>query len=943
MAAKNMNPTAIYSKSGKGVQEASGKTSLLQRGDRAVLAAIDGRATLADVAQKVGKPYDAAFQKIIEQLDKDGFIRQLSAGAPGAAGAKPAAAAPVSRPGPKPAAKAPEKSLGDLDFSSLGGSKPPSRAAPTPSPSPMEQTTVLAKAREEAEAKAAAERERLKKEVKVKELSEMQAQMRAEAEDKIKEQAAARAKAEAEANARAAEAKEKAAQEAAARALAEAKAKAEAEARARVEAEAKAKLEAERKAREELERKLEAERKAREEAERKAKAEAERRAKEEAERARREAEENARREAEVLRKAREEAERKAKEEAEAKARLEAERKREEARRQQEEERKQRAAEDAAQREAAAAAAAAAAAMANVAAAPGPGDGVTKKGKKKDNFADTLLADLESFTSDGEEEQKAREEADRQSKAEADRRRAEVDRKAQEEAERRREAEEEEQRLAEEARRAQEEEERRAREEERRKREAEEIRRKAEAATVAAMAAEGKKHEPKEDDIPVTDDDLDMTEVESEEAQVAEAKAKEKEEKERAAKKEKKKKKEEAAYTPPRPRRPIKWGKPVATTLALILIIGVGAAHIVPLDAADYERVSSAALGRTVKIGSANLWLFSGLPQVRFSDVRIGEARISRVVASGWPGGLFGDKKEFTNVLIEGLSLPQQAIGGALFARVRADNLSVSSVTIRNLQLPGPATLPKDLFAAATFDTRGTLRSAKVEGPDGLVAKLTPKQDGSIDFDVLAGGFTLPIAPQVTLSKFAMHGVATPRGMTINDWGGALFQGGISGKANVRWSGSWSVDGVVTVRNINAAVFAPALLSSGNADGTAKFSMSAADPAGLVAGSRLDGTFTVSQGTLGSFDLARYIQSGGKQAAGTTQFVEMNGQATYDRGTVALRNINIGAGRLNAGASADIANNGALSGRIVADMKVSDDTRRATLLIGGTVKEPQVRN
>jgi hypothetical protein len=379
------------------------------------------------------------------------------------------------------------------------------------------------------------------------------------------------------------------------------------------------------------------------------------------------------------------------------------------------------------------------------------------------------------------------------------------------------------------------------------------------------------------------------------------------------------------------------------TLALALIIGIGAAHIVPLDKTDYERVSSEALGRSVKIGSANLWLFGGLPQVRFSNVRVGDARITQVVASGWPGGLFGAKKEFTHVRIDGVSLPQDGIGDALFAKVRGDNLSVASVTIKNLQLPGPATLPKDLFADITFDSRGTLRSARVEGPDGLVAKLTPKPDGSIDFDVLAGGFTLPIAPQVTLSKFAMHGVATPRGMTINEWGGALFQGGISGKANVRWSGSWNVDGIVTVRNINAAVFAPALLSSGNADGTAKFSMSAADPAGLVAGSRLDGTFTVSQGTLGSFDLARYIQSGGKQAGGTTQFAEMNGQAIYDRGAVALRNVNIGAGRLNAGASADIADNGTLSGRIVADMKVSDDTRRATLLIGGTVKEPQLRN
>jgi hypothetical protein len=935
-----MNPTAIYSKSGKGVQEASGKTSLLQRGDRAVLAAIDGRATLADVAQKVGKPYDAAFQKTIAQLDRDGFIRQLAAGAPTAAPPKPAAAAPVAKPAPKPAAKAPEGSLGDLDFSTLGASKPPSR--PAAAPSAMEQTTVLRKAREEAEAKAADERDKLKKDAEAKARAEAEAKARTEAEDKLKEQAAGRAKAEAEAKA-------KAAQEAAARMAAEARAKAEAEARAKVEAEAKVKLEAERKAREELERKLEAERKAREEVERKAKAEAERARKEAEEKARREAEE-LRQRLEAERMAREAAERKAKQEAEAKAKLEAERQREEERRAREEARRQQEEQEAARREAEGAAAAAAAALSDVEPAPGPGDGVSKKAKKKDSFADSLLADLESFTSQDDEAQKATADAEREAKAESERKGAELARKVKEEAERRRRAEDEEQRLAEEARRAHEEEERReqeeerrAQEEERRKREADEIRRKAEAATVAAMAKEGKKHEPKEEeDIPVSEDDLDMTEVEHEEAEIAQAKAKEKEN-ERAAEKERKKKADSTPPPPSRPRRPIKWGKPVATTLALLLVIGIGAAHVVSLDTADYERASSEALGRTVKIGSAHLWLFSGLPEIRFDNVRVGNATIMRVVASGWPGGLFGAKKEFSNVRIEGLSLPQEAIGDALFAKVRADNLSISSVTIKNLQLPGPATLPKDLFAEATFDARGTLRSAKVEGPDGLVAKLTPKQDGSIDFDVLAGGFTLPIAPQVTLSKFAMHGVATPRGMTINEWGGAIFQGGISGKANVRWAGSWNVDGVVTVRNINAAVFAPALLSSGNADGTAKFSMSAADPAGLVAGSRLDGTFTVNQGTLGSFDLARYIQSGGRQAAGTTQFVEMNGQASYDRGAVALRNINIGAGRLNAGASADIANNGALSGRIVADMKVSDDTRRATLLIGGTLKEPQLRN
>ena len=126
-----MNATAIYSKSGKGVQEASGKTSHLSRSDRAVLAAIDGRATLADVAQKVGKPFDPAFEKLIESLDKGGFIREVSAGsssvaAPRLGGARPAA---------KPAAPSPIDASADLDFTTAL-SQPKAKAPPPPPPPP---------------------------------------------------------------------------------------------------------------------------------------------------------------------------------------------------------------------------------------------------------------------------------------------------------------------------------------------------------------------------------------------------------------------------------------------------------------------------------------------------------------------------------------------------------------------------------------------------------------------------------------------------------------------------------------------------------------------------------------------------------------------------------------------------------------------------------------
>jgi hypothetical protein len=930
-----MNPTAIYSKSGKGVQEAAGKTSLLQRPDRAVLSAIDGRATLADVAQKVGKTFDAAFQSLVTKLDKDGFIREVS---PGAASAAPKAAAAAPKPPPpKPGAKA-EAAGGDLDFSTLGTpSRPaPKPAAPTPKPAadaldfsslgtpsrpaPAPEQSALNKAREEAEAKAQADRDRLKKEVEAKTRAEMEAKMRAEAELKQKEEAAAKAQAEA--------ARIKAAREAALKA---------AEAKLKAEQEAKAKLEAERKAREEIERRLEAERKAREEAERlrkvaEAKAEAERKAREEAER-----------------KAKEEAERVRKELEEERKRLEAERKRvEEERKAAEEERaekKRKRAEEEALREEQEEAARAAkrklideqAAIAAAAPKAAP------KAAKKDSFADSLLADLDNFTNKDEDDAKARDAADRKARAEADERaREDGERKAKEEAEHLQQEAEEARRREEDARRAREEEERHAQEEERRKREADEIRRKAEAATAAAMAREGRTVQPAaEEDIPVTDDDLDMTEVKKEQAALEKAQGTEKERDKEKEKTEKKKKEKVEAAPLPKLRRPSKLGKPIALGLSFLLVVAIAVAHVMPLNTAEYERVATEALGRPVKIGSAHLWLLTGL-QVRFTNVAVGDAKIAHVVGYPSPASLVGDRKEFSKIELDGFTLPQQAIGDALFATVKSDGLTVEHFVIKNLEVPGPATLPQTLQADIALDAKGALKNATLRGPDGLVARIAP-QAGGVSFEATAAGFTLPIAPQVTLSNFAMKGSATPRGMTITDWGGSLLGGAMTGTANVRWGGSWNVDGVITVRNINAAVFAPALLSSGTGEGTGKFSMNALDPAGLVSAGRIDGNFTVNKGTLGSFDLAQAIQSAGRNYRGTTPFVEMSGQGSYNRGAVALRNVTIGAGALNAGASADIAENGALSGRIVADMRTTVRSLSATLLLGGTVKEPQVRN
>ncbi|MFY9316708.1 MAG: hypothetical protein WAO95_14280, partial [Burkholderiales bacterium] len=87
-----MNLSAIFSKTGKGVQEASGKTSHLSRADRAVLSAIDGKTPLTEVQKDFEKLAGPKFEALIQQLDKDGFIREVSSGA--AQAAPPPRAAP---------------------------------------------------------------------------------------------------------------------------------------------------------------------------------------------------------------------------------------------------------------------------------------------------------------------------------------------------------------------------------------------------------------------------------------------------------------------------------------------------------------------------------------------------------------------------------------------------------------------------------------------------------------------------------------------------------------------------------------------------------------------------------------------------------------------------------------------------------------------------------
>jgi hypothetical protein len=812
----------------------------------------------------------------------------------------------------------------------------------------------------DAEARAKAAREQvMAAAAEGKTRAEIEARQRAEAEAQT--QAQARAEAEALARAQAErQAQERAEREAKERVAKEARDKVQAAERARFEATERARREAE-----ELRFKIEEERRAREEAERRAREEAERTRRELEERARREAEEKkAHAEAEALRrkyeeekKAREEAERRADEERQkrehertAEERREAEehqrqirlareaedkkRRDADARRKKEEEAKRweveearRKADDAYRQRAEQEDKARA--EREILEAAERAQAEQRAAEEADALAGSLLADFDTFSSRQDEERKAKEEEDRKERAAAETRGQE------EQAQREREEAESKARRAEERRRREEEEQREREAEEQRGHE-EEARRKEAEAEKKRKERESLARNQEVGDIPISSADLDRGDIEDDERKLAPEARKALRDRSREVASARSRgdvsgKKAAAAY---KRKQPTRWGKPVAIFLFLTLAIGAGVANFVPLDAAEYERVASEAVGAPVKIGAARLRVLTGV-QLRFERVSVGDvAKVAEIRAVPELTSLLGNDKVFTRLEFEKAVVQQAALADVLFGTMKQGRLQVARVVAVGARFEGPLALPP-MDVDARVGPSGRVFTVRLSGEriDGLV---TPREQ-SVGFEVTMESFDVPFVDKLTLAEFGMKGSAERSGMSA-EFDGRLYDGTVVGKARVEWGAQWSVQGEIQGRTMNAAVFAPQMVSQGRFDGKGRFAMSGAEPARLDDTARLDGEFTVTKGALGSFDLSRALQSSSAQASGRTPFTELEGRVSLAGGALAFRDLRLRSGLLGARGTLDVDAKGGLSGRVDAELR----NLRGTYYIGGRLRDPQLR-
>lgn len=853
-----MNRRSILTKTGKGLMEATGKTSNLSRDLRNVLKEIDGKVSVSVLLERLDKFTEPKLLDALGGLERDGYVREFL-GPQDTGGYAPVGRAPISQ--------APSDLGEDLDFTSFNPKSVPRQREEAAARAKAE---ALARAKIEAEQKArAALAQQLRPESRPPPSQDSgQArvldQARRDAEERQRRESEEKGRREAEARARF-EAEERVRREVEERQRAEVheRTRREDEERARREAETRARREAEERARKEIEdrRRREIEDKLRQE-------EVERRLREEQERARREAQEKERR----LREEREHAELMVRVEAEARAKVEAE----ERDRREREERARRAEEE----------------------------GRRRKEAQEREARERMRGQEEAARRELEE--KIREEEERERREQEERARAEEEEKEKAALEGEEDIlkDEDEEALAKQEARRVREEAKEAREEER----------------ARAKAAEhlGKAHRSREragEEV-----------FRGDEGALVQERA-------RAAR-------SPGSWRKERSGSPVKM---IAAMLLIILIVAAAVIPFVPLESAPYEKAAQDWLGVPVKIGSVSVVLVPK-PHLKFEKIVIGgnpQMRIATVKAMPEIASLMGDRKAFGSLELEGVVFPSKYVPVFLSDKGKGHSLRVANISVRGLKLDIPDLSLPPFDVNAKLGADGTVQSVVLSNAERRLSVILTPQGKRATIEISADAFPLPVGGDLVLEEFLAKGTVTAVELALSEVEARAFGGRLQGNARVRWTDGWALDGEVSARGVEAANLAGPLLAGGVLEGKGIYGMKAPVPERLFASARFEGNFNIQKGAITNVDMTRLLQ-GSSTGGGTTLFSEMTGVVSADPNRLVVRQLRLAAGLLNGAGQVEMDPQKNLSGRIQIELRAQTVQARASLGIGGTLKNPQFR-
>ncbi|HEV7820135.1 MAG TPA: AsmA-like C-terminal region-containing protein, partial [Burkholderiales bacterium] len=401
-----------------------------------------------------------------------------------------------------------------------------------------------------------------------------------------------------------------------------------------------------------------------------------------------------------------------------------------------------------------------------------------------------------------------------------------------------------------------------------------------------------------------------------------------------------------------PRKTARWGRTVAISAVLLLLIAVAAIQIVPVTGyiPAVERLISERVQQPVSIGGLRFTLFP-TPQLKIERMSIGKGQEARIDATLIPitlGTIFDDKKQFDEVELANFTVEQDAIPQlASWIQAPANaKLNVRRLKITGIKLGLQGVELPNLDATVVLAKDGGWQKLSLRDLKANLEFIPLKEPGQYRANLTARAWTLPVGPRIEFAELNASAIVTREQLVVSAMEGQVFGGSFKGAVTVQWKSNLAASGEVTLKaaDLSAVLagFTRDLNATGTMDTALKFYAQGQTVDDLFAAPRVSGTFALQKGTLNNIDLVRGIQSTSRSGlrGGRTPYTEISGDVQSADGRIAYRNIKLAAGPLNATGGVDVMPAGQLGGRLNVQLGTATTTiARGALNIGGDTKAP----
>lgn len=403
------------------------------------------------------------------------------------------------------------------------------------------------------------------------------------------------------------------------------------------------------------------------------------------------------------------------------------------------------------------------------------------------------------------------------------------------------------------------------------------------------------------------------------------------------------------------------GEKTYISLPLALALGVGGLIallvlvflLYPYDGhkPQIEATLSRLAGQPVRVASvqAELMPKPGIVLASVSSGDGGDLRAARVRLIPEIFSLLGARPVFSLVEIEGGRLSAKALAALPkgLAGAVGDDPAVSVKAIRFNELA------VDLIGLPVGSLQAEIRPDE-KGKLGPLVFHSADRSLKATLQAQAGGFVAEVealAWQPTAeSRFrfdSLQGQITwdGRQMFIRSLDARIFDGAILGTLTLDvQSGQPGIAGSITVKHMSAQRLADGLgygrQYEGELAGALNFGARSATWAALLPSATGEGSFAMTRGALGGFDLVEAVRRGKTPVrGGTTRYEQLSGNLKITPDTIRFSDINLSSGLLRAGGIIELSRDDRLAGRFDVEMRGTANVVRMPVSVSGGLKDP----